>query len=154
MQPIHIQKVLFLVGEELTGFTSDDYYPFYPHWFGPYSTRVAKDLDALAEQGFVESTLFYYDDDKGPSWQHAITPQAADAIKTAVAQLSKEARFFITEAVAWARSNTFTHICRSIYERYPNMAVNSRLDDPSPIKDLRMPTLASATAIMNFFEEE
>ena len=151
--PVQIPKVTFLIGEELGDFTPSDYYRFYPHWYGPYSAHVARDIEGLAQDGLVTSSLFYYDDDKGPACQYAVTLEAESRIKNLTASLCKEASFFVLEAVAWARSNSFTHICRSIYERYPDMAVNTKLDNASPIKDLRMPTLSSATAIMKFFEE-
>ena len=153
IEPVHVQKVLFLVGEELSDFTNKHYYIFEPFRYGPYCKEVPVDLEALNLEGSVVSTPFYYDADKDPALKHAATEEGIALAASKYVMLSEEAKFFVSEVVGWARSTDFVSICRSIYYRYPEMAEKSILVDKTPVRDFRMPTLKSATKMMHFCNE-
>ena len=153
LQPIHVQKSMFLIGKELFELVGQDFYRFVPFRYGPYSKDVDGDLKALQKSGLIHSHPFYYDADRDPALQHAATSVGSSLAEDKSKELSEEARFFVSEVVGWARSTDFTHICRAIYHRYPETSVNSVLEDKTPIPDIRMPTLKSATAMMQFCNE-
>ncbi len=53
LKRVHLQKAVFLVGEEFRGDLPDDFYKFVGYHFGPYSQKVYQDAEILNDSGCI-----------------------------------------------------------------------------------------------------
>ena len=120
LQPVHLQKVAFLVGQEFPQNLPEDYYQFYNYHFGPFSAAIYSDAEALEywgqlriQQGDQPRNRRYF------SAEHV----SLDAI-----DLPPRMRQYISETVLWAREQSFQELVRSIYYLYPEYLEYSLFD--------------------------
>ncbi len=122
LEPVQLQKALFLLGKEMPKAVGRDYYRFSPYNYGPFDQLVYADAEALAKRGLV--TI-----DTPRRWaEYAATPEGIQAAKGLAAQVV-DAWDYLRKVVAWARSLTFQQLVRAIYAAYPDQRVNSVFRD-------------------------
>ncbi len=118
LEPVQLQKALFLLGKEMPKAVGRGYYHFTPYNYGPFDQGVYADAEVLAARGLVSI-------DTPRRW--AVYAATAEGLRRA-AELSgqvADAWGYLRKVVAWARGLTFQQLVRAIYAAYPDQRANS-----------------------------
>jgi uncharacterized protein YwgA len=123
LDPIRVQKGLFILAEETPPdwLPSEARYRFEPYHYGPYSSALYSDLDELVHRGYVETTQVL-----GRSWDYyslnsegaRIYQEVSEAMDPKAVEYSRKVREFIGKL-------SFRKLLTTVYEQYPDYAVNS-----------------------------
>ncbi len=113
-----IMKILFLL--------VDRYFPelkervdFFPYQFGPYSTEIAKTINAMIKNGVL------IPEKKGNIWEIRLSDQALEEGKKLLDQL--EFKEDIVNLVKESNNESLRTLLAKIYTYYPEYAYNSRI---------------------------
>ncbi len=120
--PVQVQKLFFLIDENVSAAFGGKQFSFEPYDYGPFDSAVYHELDTLARMGFVRI------ESKGPSAGHrryVLTPAGQDVGATNLSTMDISLRDYLTRVSAWVRSLSFAQLVGSIYKAYPPMRVNS-----------------------------
>ncbi len=121
LSPVQLQKGLFLLGQEHSKWTGDDYYSFEPYNYGPFDRSVYLDADELEEASLIEAKR-----SPGRHWPtYAPTAKGFSNAKDLATETPPEAAAWIDDTIAWMRRYGFSGLVRAIYEKYPDYKVNS-----------------------------
>jgi uncharacterized protein len=119
MDPVQVQKSMFLLSKELVEDVGPDFYSFQPYNYGPFDARIYGDLQRLAIRGLISIT-----NDWGPR-RFSITPAGMQRGNELLTQLRPTARSYLARVVGWVCSLSFATLVRSIYAKYPEYRRNS-----------------------------
>ncbi len=117
--PAQIQKLLFLIDNEIPELIGGPHFDFKPHEYGPFDESVYAVLKSLHSKGCVHI------DHTGQYPRYALTPQGfrqGTEVQQDIPTLASE---YLAEASVWIRSLTFRQLLTAIYTKYPEMAINS-----------------------------
>jgi len=117
--PVQIQKILFLVDEEIPGLVGGPLFDFQPYNYGPFDSKVYQVLDDLDEKGNVQVVP------KRRYQSYVLALQGKEIGQEILSSLDVDAREFIRDAVKWALDLRFDELVSSIYKRYPKMKKRS-----------------------------
>lgn len=117
--PVQVQKLFFLLDREASHLIQGPYFNFSPYDYGPFDRSVYDGLDALARSNLVrvQSTGRY----RVYSLSQAGYQEGAARLNA----LSAATRAYIANVANWVRQLSFEQLVASIYNRYPEMKVNS-----------------------------
>jgi hypothetical protein len=117
--PVQVQKLFFLIDRELSAFLGGPHFAFKPYDYGPFDRIVYDELDRLEMLDLVrkQSTDRYR--------VYVLTPSGFSEGQRQLATIPEPARSFIQQAAIWVRSLNFQQLVAAIYNRYPDMKVNS-----------------------------
>ncbi|HEY2964532.1 MAG TPA: hypothetical protein VGJ37_19085 [Pyrinomonadaceae bacterium] len=122
LSPVQLQKVLFLIGQNLPHEVGKAYYNFVPYNYGPFDQHVYSDADSLIHSDLVQSVQV-----AGRSWAYyTITPQGhsiAQFVRNS--ELSPKMSQYITTVVKWVQSLSFAQLLSAIYKAYPQYKAKS-----------------------------
>jgi uncharacterized protein YwgA len=121
LDPVRLQKGMFLDAHE-SDVGEGEKYSFIPYSYGPMSTQIYSDLDALVSEGLVEEKPV-----QGQSWsRYLATEKGLEAGRGLLARASSDRSaqqlHRIKKKVA---SKTFKALLEDVYERYPQYASKS-----------------------------
>lgn len=117
--PVQLQKLFFLIDREASGLVGGPFFNFVPYDYGPFDKAVYLELDSLDSQALLQTQgMRSY---KTYVLTHAGFAAGTDALST----ISEAASKFLREAAQWVRSLNFQQLVAAIYNRYPDMRVNS-----------------------------
>lgn len=123
LDPVRLQKGLFLLGEE-TGLPQRERYRFVPYNYGPMSRGLYRGLRDLVRGGLVERHPA-----PGLRWgRYAITPAGAAEARGLEVLLGARARARLArlrEIKAQIAAQSFAALLTDVYERYPDFATRS-----------------------------
>lgn len=124
-EPVHVQKLLFLVDEELGEDVDGPHFDFRPYDYGPFDKAVYEQLEALAEEGLVDidknqSTL---------SKSYQLTGSGQAAANAILAEIEEGDLSFLSLLSDWVRDQSFSDLVSAIYKSYPEMKENSVFSD-------------------------
>ena len=114
LNPVQLQKSVFLVGEKFEGSLPDDFYQFKPHDYGPFAVDVYRDIEACCNERSVDVRA---DADNRPNYLVGEQKKGA---------LPDRLLLGIRRIVAWVTSMSFNELIRAIYYRYPEQQENSK----------------------------
>ena len=123
LQPVQLQKSLFLLGRNLSvhQLQVESFYQFEPYDYGPFCSQVYSDAESLCFEGFVHidcpislSYRFYSATGEGIA--------KANELKKI---LSPETRDYLEKIVEWTSALSFNDLVSAIYSAYPDMKENS-----------------------------
>lgn len=122
LDPIRIQKGLFLVAQE-AGLPTRERYWFVPYNYGPMSPRLYRDVDVLVRRALLERAVV-----EGQSWRRIRATQAGlERARALEAQIG--AQRVVLDRVRGIRRLVvgldFSRLLTTIYERYPAYASRS-----------------------------
>lgn len=123
LDPIRIMKGMFLFSQECPKdwIHDEDRYRFEAYNWGPFSRDVYRDLDALVIQGLVTTTTI-----TGRDWNyHAATDAGRTLAATAAQQWRPAVRVYLEKLRRYVLSVNFSTLLKTIYQKYPDYAVNS-----------------------------
>ena len=119
--PVQIQKLMFLIDEELAEDLGGKLFRFKPYNYGPFDRELYFRLDALVESGDVELVPVL-----GQRWsKFRATDQGHTEGIRSLEQLEPWVRKAIKVYSDWVRSLSFTQLLSAIYKKYPDMKANS-----------------------------
>ena len=123
LQPVHLQKALFLLGRNLkpSQLQAELFYNFEPYDYGPFCSEVYSDAEQLESDGLVHI-------DKPPGLSYRLYSPTEKGLQVA-AELKKRLHHsvadYLEKLVQWACSMSFKKLVSVIYREYPDMKVNS-----------------------------
>ena len=117
--PVQVQKLFFLLEENISDSLDWPHFDFQPYNYGPFDKGVYDVLNELRNQGLVEVA---------PEKNWSAYRLTADGQKRADALLSllpDNVRNYVIETSEFVRRLSFSQLVSAIYKAYPNMRVNS-----------------------------
>ena len=123
LQPVHLQKSLFLLGRRLSGkqLQVEEFYQFEPYDYGPFCSQVYSDADQLRDEGLV-----HIDQPTSLSFRlYSVTEQGGERANTLRKALDQDVRNYLDRLVSWTSSLSFKRLVSAIYHEFPDMKVNS-----------------------------
>lgn len=123
VQPVQLQKSLFLLGRKLPTLVGSDFYRFKPYNYGPFCQAVYEDAESLASDGLIN----ILPSPAGRWRQFSATRLGVQRAQTlrSTGQVPAKAVAYLERAVAWTRSLSFNELIRSIYTHFPEYKANS-----------------------------
>lgn len=116
--PVQVQKLLFLIDQEIPRWVAGPHFAFRPYDYGPFDSDVYSELEALQRQGLVAIQQGYYR-------SYSLTADGYERGASILAGAAPQAKDFIVRAANWVRALTFNQLVSAIYEKYPQMKENS-----------------------------
>jgi len=120
--PVQVQKLFFLLDENVADALGGRLFNFAPYHYGPFDADVYHELDVLQRAGYVDIRWH------GPSAgnrRYSLTPVGQTAGEAALADLPAGVRGYVGKLSAWVRSLSFAQLVGAIYKAYPAMRTNS-----------------------------
>jgi hypothetical protein len=123
--PVQVQKLFFLLDQNIAADLGGRQFSFEPYDYGPYDRAVYSELEALARRGLVsiEATA------EAGRRKFSLTAPGYQAGQQALKQLSSRAQDYLPRVSSWVRSLSFAELVGAIYKQYPDMKVNSVFRD-------------------------
>ena len=117
LQPVHLQKVAFLVAQEYKRELPEDFYEFDKYRYGPFSAVIYADAELLEYWGLIEIRC----PEKPRNREYSIV----DRHIIEDLGIPEHILTYIRETVAWASKQSFQELVRSIYSMFPEYQENS-----------------------------
>ena len=118
LTPVQLQKALFLAGQDKPELVGTDFYSFTPYAYGPFDRMVYQDADHLAAEGLVMI--------EPPFSGYRTYKITASGIRHGSQLSDFDAKVGgVCETVKWVKARSFSQLVSDIYERFPEMRVNS-----------------------------
>lgn len=124
--PVQVQKLFFLLDENLADELGGRQFSFKPYDYGPYDKAVYRELETLKAQGLVNIV------NHGPSAgqrRYTLTARGQVEGQRLLSGLSAGAHGYMTDLSAWVRSLSFAQLVGAVYKAYPHMRENSIFQD-------------------------
>lgn len=123
LQPVQIQKILFLIGKNLNNqqLKTRSYYRFEPYDYGPFCSSIYSDAELLEHESLV--TIHRPPESRYKLYQ--ITELGAEKVKKLEKGIDDEVIKYVRTVVEFTQSVSFNQLISTIYKRYPEMKVNS-----------------------------
>lgn len=120
LDPIRIQKGMFLLSDRGPARGA---YEFRPYNWGPFSSQIYQDLEALERRGLVESRRL-----PGRTWRAYQTTRVGDKRAVKIAQqLDPEHVRWLGRVREFLTDRSFVQLLREIYRVYPQYKPRSLL---------------------------
>ena len=123
LDPVRLQKGLFLLGEE-GGLRRSEAYRFEPYDYGPFSAEIYRDLQALLDAGYAKELPV-----PGYGWKrYAISAGGIEQAEGLLARLDPQQRGVLRRLAAIKAellALKFSGLLRRVYSSHPDYAVNS-----------------------------
>jgi hypothetical protein len=123
LQPVHLQKGLFLLGRQLgpDRLQCESFYQFEPYDYGPFCSDVYADAEILAAEGLITIHL-----PANRSYrQYSATDTGLAAAATIREQLDAGVASYLDGLVAWLSRRSFREVVSAVYKAFPEMRANS-----------------------------
>jgi uncharacterized protein len=124
LDPVRLQKALFLFGQEVADLPDGQKYRFRPYNYGPMSSAIYDDIDELVADGLVEAVSV-----EGQSWsRYRPTERGVERGMQMLEAADTDERvgvqhLYDTKQTVTAMS--FDELLEDVYERYPSFAARS-----------------------------
>ncbi len=120
--PVQVQKLFFLLDENLHDEMGGRQFAFQPYDFGPFDKAVYRELDYLASVGAIE---IYNVTPSAGGRRYKLTPAGVACGADALGKFSLVARAYMKDVSEWVRKLSFAQLVGSIYKAYPHMREKS-----------------------------
>lgn len=120
--PAQVQKLFFLLDENIAQDMGGRIYNFEPYDYGPFDVSVYHELDSLRDLGLVDQVQMH----PGPAGRRYVLTRAGyEEGARELAALPDNARAYMSEVNAWVRRLSFSELVGAIYKAYPHMKARS-----------------------------
>lgn len=119
--PVQIQKLLFLLDENVAKQTDKPHFNYQPYHYGPFDKNVYEVLEQLEKKGLVEVKVSGVNGRR----TYGLTDVGHRAGSEAFRGIGGPFQEYIKEAVHFVRTLSFPQLVRAIYKAYPKMKKNS-----------------------------
>jgi hypothetical protein len=117
--PVQVQKLFFLLDREAAAALGGPFFTFVPYDYGPFDQAVYAGLDDLARRDLatIQNTGRYR--------VYGLSQTGQMEGRRLLATMQPRAREYVVDVANWIRQLSFQQLVASIYNRYPEMKVNS-----------------------------
>ena len=122
-------KGLFLLAQKTPSewLPENGTYDFEPYYYGPFSSAVYADLDALHDAGLVECTPV-----PGRTWcTYSLTTRGAGVAEQQAKSLDHRLVDYSDRLRSWVSSQSFSDLLTKVYRDFPTFATKSVFRRPS-----------------------
>lgn len=117
--PVQVQKLLFLIDDQIPDSVGGPHFAFRPYHYGPFDRAVYEELSHLQRAGLVEAV-------SRSTWQaYRLSAAGQAAGDKALATLDDRGRGYVQKVSDFVRSLSFAGLVAAVYKAYPAMRVNS-----------------------------
>ena len=116
--PVQVQKLFFLIDENISRTVGGPHFHFEPYHYGPFDQTVYAELDRLARMGLVDVT-------RGRWNTYRLTLAGQAKGEELLNSLDAPAAAYIRSVSKFVRDLTFTQLVAAIYRAYPAMRERS-----------------------------
>ena len=116
--PVRIQKLVFLIEKEAAGYIGGPHFNFQPYLYGPFDQALFDELGALQRNSQVKIQ-------RSQRRTYALTSSGQISGKEVLLGLPRPVRDYFENCAQWVLSLSFGRLLSAIYQKYPDMAVNS-----------------------------
>jgi uncharacterized protein YwgA len=116
--PVQVQKLFFLIDEEVPQSVGGKHFHFRPYDYGPFDSDVYTEIEQLKRAGFAEIEAGYYR-------SYSLTVAGYERGQAVLANIEPAARDFIARSSRWVRKLSFSQLVSAIYKEYPEMKAAS-----------------------------
>lgn len=124
LRPVQVQKLFFLLDKKRESLGKKPRFEFRPYDYGPFDPEVYRELEALENAGLVT-----IETDWRGLRHYRLTPQGAKEGGRLLQQLDEAEREYAEKAGDWVSKQSFASLVAAIYQKYPEMKVNSVFAD-------------------------
>lgn len=121
LAPVQVQKLFFLIDENIATDVGGKQFAFEPYDYGPFDRSVYMELERLENMGLVAVVRPNSD---GPR-RYSLSQNGQEIGEKAFGKLPGRAQKYIQDVSSWIRKLTFAQLVGSIYKAYPQMRSNS-----------------------------
>lgn len=121
-QPVHVQKLFFLIDREIAGLVGGPHFDFRPYDYGPFDSSVYSELDRMSKEGLIVISKGYYR-------SYRLTDDGFEIGQRILKEMDPKASDFIERVSKWIRRLSFSQLVSAIYKRYPDMKAASVFRD-------------------------
>ena len=125
-EPVQIQKLLFLLDENLAATQGKKHFAFEPYDYGPFDKIVYEELETLETHGLVQIIAISGNFSRR---KYSLTLEGQEKGEKALEKFEPKAQEYIKNLSNWVRKLSFAQLVGSIYKAYPDMRVNSIFQD-------------------------
>jgi hypothetical protein len=117
--PVQVQKLFFLLDREASTALGGPYFKYVPYDYGPFDQAVYAGLDDLARRNLalIQNTGRYR--------VYSLSQAGHLEGRRLLSALQPSARDYMSNVANWVRQLSFQQLVASIYNKYPEMKVNS-----------------------------
>ena len=116
--PVRIQKLIFLIEKEAADYVGGPHFDFQPYLYGPFDQAVFDVLGQLQKGNQVRIQ-------RSHRRTYALTPSGRISGKEELLDFPRLVRDYFENCAQWVLSLSFGQLLSAIYQKYPDMAVNS-----------------------------
>ena len=116
--PVQVQKLIFILNEEIPGQFEGPHFNFEPYDYGPFDKGVYERLEALEKEGLVEIIHNRWNSFK-------LTPDGQVKGDELLDSLNGATKQYLIDLSTFVRSLSFSGLVSAVYKAYPIMKVNS-----------------------------
>ena len=120
--PVQVQKMFFLLDENIANDFGGKQFNFEPYDYGPFDKAVYQELDFLKSIGLVD--IAYVSPGAGGR-RYFLTDEGQEFGAAILADLPGGAEAFMREVAEWVRRLSFAQLVGSIYKAFPHMRARS-----------------------------
>lgn len=119
--PVQVQKLFFLLDENVGERVGGRHFAFRPWDYGPFDRAVYDELEQLESAGLVQILR-----SPGGRWRtYDLTKMGQEKGEARLRELKPDVAEYIRRLSRWVRSLSFSQLVSSIYRAYPEMAARS-----------------------------
>jgi uncharacterized protein len=117
--PVQVQKLFFLLDREAAATLGGPFFKFVPYDYGPFDQSVYAGLDELARRNLasIQSTGRYR--------VYGLSQAGQVEGRRLLETINPAARDYVANVANWVRQLSFQQLVAAIYNKYPEMKVNS-----------------------------
>lgn len=123
-EPVQVQKLLFLMDENIADEMNGKQFAFEPYDYGPFDKAVYAELEALWEWGLVHVMTPVSSPSKTDR-SYSLTYAGQKQGEKAIESMPNYVRKYLRQLSEWVRSLSFAELVGAVYRAYPDMRENS-----------------------------
>jgi len=118
-QPVHVQKLFFLLDKEASHLFEGPHFTFRAYDYGPFDRAVYSVLDSLASEGLIEVETF------GSQRRYCLSAEGFTKGNTVFSNLPPDVRAYLQNLTVFVKNKSFRDLVKFVYARYPEMKERS-----------------------------
>ena len=118
--PVQVQKLLFLLGDNIPDEVGGPHFDFEPYDYGPFDKDVYNVLERLEGKSLVSIRST----ERGLN-KYTLTPTGFKDGREHINDLGAESRKYAEKVAHFVTTVSFSQLVSAIYSHYPEMKVNS-----------------------------
>ncbi len=119
--PVQVQKMFFLMDENIAKEFGRKHFNFEPYDYGPFDKSVYDELESLSRLGLVAVE----NPESRAQRRYALSIEGQDLGAEALGSFSEKASEYVAQLSKWVRSLSFAELVGAVYRAYPRMKENS-----------------------------